>query len=488
MVTRPVPTDRWALTRPTAHDAVPGSADSLTTTKLTKVAGARVGPAGTVVTSTDRTPKGAEARLPWARIAIQVPIEARARAATVAMATPRRTRDRRTGRSSSEGSSDQPQSSPPSSSPQPEPPPPSPSRRSRSSTDGVASARVTSPRLPPGADGWAGRSLPCPAPGGEAGPMAARPEPSTGEPDATQPDSIERAFRLGEDLAVAPLRLLSGLTAPFRDDIGRTVRRSFGISETPRPRAMDPDTAFVHPDSVVRVVHSDLGAMMIGGLAALMLQALHPLAMAGVADHSSYEEDPIGRLRRTANFVGTTTFGTTAEAHAAIRLVQAVHRRVRGVAPDGRPYSADDPDLLTWVHAAEMYCFLEATQRYGSRRLSGAECDSYYCETAPVAVALGAEWVPRSRRRWTRTSGESSPSSTQALRPSWRGTFSCAGSPASPRTGRCTRWSQPPASACCPRWARRKMRIPALALFDAAVTPPARLLCAGLRWAVPPRR
>ena len=159
---------------------------------------------------------------------------------------------------------------------------------------------------------------------------------------------------------------------------------------------MDPETAFVHPGSVVRVIHSDLGVMMIGGLSALMLQALHPLAMAGVADHSSYEDDPIGRLRRTANFVGTTTFGTTAEAREAIRHVKAVHRRVRGVAPDGRPYSADDPELLTWVHAAEMYCFLEASQRFGTRRLSKDECDAYYKQTAPVAIELGAEWVPSS--------------------------------------------------------------------------------------------
>jgi len=318
--------------------------------------------------------------------------------------------------------------------------------------------------------------------------MAARPEPSTGEPDATQPDSIERAFRLGEDLAVAPLRLLSGLTAPFRDDIGRTVRRSFGISETPRPRAMDPDTAFVHPDSVVRVVHSDLGAMMIGGLAALMLQALHPLAMAGVADHSSYEEDPIGRLRRTANFVAATTFGTTAEAHAAIRLVQAVHRRVRGVAPDGRPYSADDPDLLTWVHAAEMYCFLEATQRYGSRRLSGAECDSYYCETAPVAVALGAEWVPRSQAEMDAYFRRIKPELYAGSQAIVARDFLLRGVARKPEDRAVYALVAAAGISLLPRWARRKMRIPALALFDAAVTPPARLLCAGLRWAVPPRR
>ena len=85
-----------------------------------------------------------------------------------------------------------------------------------------------------------------------------------------------------------------------------------------------------------------------------MLQTLHPLAMAGVAEHSSYQEDPLGRLRRTAAFVGTTTFGTVAEAEAAIAQVQRVHRRVQGLAPDGRPYAADDPELVTFIHVAEV--------------------------------------------------------------------------------------------------------------------------------------
>ena len=84
--------------------------------------------------------------------------------------------------------------------------------------------------------------------------------------------------------------------------------------------------------------------MLIGGVSALLLQALHPLAMAGVAEHSSYQEDPLGRLRRTASFVGTTTFGTVEQAEAAIAQVRRVHRRVKGIAPDGRPYSAADPN------------------------------------------------------------------------------------------------------------------------------------------------
>jgi uncharacterized protein (DUF2236 family) len=303
------------------------------------------------------------------------------------------------------------------------------------------------------------------------------------------PDPLDRALRLGEALATSPLRLLSNLADPIRDDIGRGVRRSFGLSGAPRPRAMDPETAFVLPDSVVRVVHNDLGAMMIGGVSALMLQALHPLAMAGVANHSAYEDDPIGRLRRTANFVGTTTFGTTAEAREAIKHVKAVHRRVRGVAPDGRAYSADDPELLTWVHAAEMYCFLEASQRFGARRLSKDECDRYYKETAPVAIELGAEWVPCSVDEVdayflrVRSDLYGGPQALVAR------DFLLRGVARKPEERAVYGLIVAAGVSLLPRWARAKLKIPALPMFDGAVvTPAGRLLCVALRWAVPPRR
>lgn len=302
-------------------------------------------------------------------------------------------------------------------------------------------------------------------------------------------DPIDRALRAGEDLALAPLRMLSSLAHPIRDDIGRSVRRTFGVSgEHPSARVSDPDLAYVHPGSVVRVVHSDIGTMMIGGVAALMLQALHPLAMAGVADHSGYENDPIGRLRRTANFVGTTTFGTTDEARAAIRHVQAVHRRVRGVAPDGRPYSADDPDLLTWVHTAEMYCFLQATQRFGARRLTREECDRYYKETAPVAIELGAEWVPRSLEEvdayflHVRKDLYGGPQALVAR------DFLLRGVARKPEDKLVYSLIAAAGISLLPRWARSKMRLPTLTLVDAGVvTPAARMLCVALRWAVPPR-
>ncbi len=141
-------------------------------------------------------------------------------------------------------------------------------------------------------------------------------------------------------------------------------------------------------------VHGDLPSMLVGGIAALLLQTLHPLAMAGVAEHSAYRSDPLGRLRRTAQFVAVTTFGSTAAADRAIDRVRAVHRRVRGVAPDGRPYDASDPELLTWVHVSEVHCFLRAYRRFGPAPLGSAEGDRYVAEMASLARRLGASAVP----------------------------------------------------------------------------------------------
>jgi uncharacterized protein (DUF2236 family) len=207
---------------------------------------------------------------------------------------------------------------------------------------------------------------------------------------------VERATAIGGAFAGAPLRLVGGLAAPARGDMARNVRRAIGITEDPAPIATDPLDAYLPPDGIARRVHADLPTMLIGGVGALLLQTLHPLAMAGVAQHSNYQEDPLGRLRRTAAFVGTTTFGTVAEAEAAVAQVQRVHRRVHGIAPDGRPYSADDPALVTFIHVAEMASFLASSRRYGPRPLTREECDRYFEEVAPVALALGADWVPRS--------------------------------------------------------------------------------------------
>ncbi len=141
-------------------------------------------------------------------------------------------------------------------------------------------------------------------------------------------------------------------------------------------------------DRPIRLVHAD-SSMFIGGLRALLLQSLHPLAMAGVAGHSDYRGDPWGRLQRTSYFLAVTTFGLAEDADRAVAKVKGIHRRVNGSAPDGRPYAATDPHLLKWVHLAEIDSFLSTYQLYGSAPLDAAGRDGYVADTARVARALG---------------------------------------------------------------------------------------------------
>ena len=149
------------------------------------------------------------------------------------------------------------------------------------------------------------------------------------------------------------------------------------------------------PEDPVWRVHAD-AAMFPGGVAALLLQSLHPKAMAGVAGHSGYRGDPWGRLQRTSHFLATTTFGTVEDAEAAIARVRAIHERVRGKDDRGEPYRASDPDLLRWVHVAEAVSFLGAYQRYAATPLTDAESDLYVEQAAVVARRLGATDVPTS--------------------------------------------------------------------------------------------
>ena len=149
--------------------------------------------------------------------------------------------------------------------------------------------------------------------------------------------------------------------------------------------------------SVAWRVHGDFTSMMIGGTAALLVQMLHPGALAGVWDHSNFQHDMLGRLKRTAQFIAATTYGSTTEAERLIDRVRRIHDRVHGVLPDGTPYDANDPELLTWVHVAEVDCFLRAYLRYKNPHLSVAEQDRYFAENRVVAARLGAPDVPGSR-------------------------------------------------------------------------------------------
>ncbi|WP_323114944.1 oxygenase MpaB family protein [Pseudomonas guariconensis] len=156
------------------------------------------------------------------------------------------------------------------------------------------------------------------------------------------------------------------------------------------------DPGLFGPQSISWQVHGDFPSMLVGGISALMLQLLHPLALAGVWDHSNFRQDLLGRLRRTSQFISGTTFGSTRDAEWLIEKVRTIHLKVIGTAPDGRPYAASDPDLLTWVHVAEVSSFLAAHLRYRNPHLSREAQDAYYDEIALIAERLGARDVPRS--------------------------------------------------------------------------------------------
>ncbi|GAA1229663.1 oxygenase MpaB family protein [Kitasatospora nipponensis] len=188
---------------------------------------------------------------------------------------------------------------------------------------------------------------------------------------------------------------LTALRARLLAEINATVHgRDLHLERYDHPAG---DPGLFGADSVVWRVHGHPAGMLVGGFAALLLQSLHPLAMAAVDEHSDFRVDPTGRLNRTARFVTTTTLGSTAAAEQAIAAVRRIHLRVHGTAPDGRPYRADDPDLLTWVHTAEVSCFLAGYQAFAATPLTADECDRYFAEAARVAERLGATAIPGSR-------------------------------------------------------------------------------------------
>ena len=176
------------------------------------------------------------------------------------------------------------------------------------------------------------------------------------------------------------------------------IVRTLAAERLPFEQYTDPpgDPGLFGPGSVTWRVHAD-PSMLIGGLSALLLQTLHPLAMAGIAEHSNYREDPLGRLGRTGSFVTGTTYGSTETAERLIKLIKGIHRKVRGTAPDGRAYSASDPGLVAWVHVTEVFSFLRAHQRFVPFPVRGEQADRYYHEMATIAERLGAAEVPRTR-------------------------------------------------------------------------------------------
>ena len=187
------------------------------------------------------------------------------------------------------------------------------------------------------------------------------------------------------------------MLSPVRRALVRQVRRTFNDqSKGERPVPASDDALFAS-GSVIRRVHADVTAMMVGGVAALLTQMLHPQALGGVWDHSDVTTDQLGRLRRTARFIAVTTYAERSEAEAAIARVNAIHQRVNGTLPDGRTYDATDPALLAWVHVAGAINFLDGWRRYAEPRMSRGDQDRYFAEAGEVAALLGADPIPRRR-------------------------------------------------------------------------------------------
>jgi uncharacterized protein (DUF2236 family) len=182
--------------------------------------------------------------------------------------------------------------------------------------------------------------------------------------------------------------------AHLRQRANQRIRGAAGLNTTPPPRCNDPDDAYGDVHGVARVVHGDLPSMLVGGLGSLFFQMLHPFAMAGVAQYSRYQDDPLGRLLQTANFISATTYGSKASAKEAIDRVLQVHDYVHGFADDGTAYDAHDPHLLLWVHCAELYMFLNSYRRFGATRLSDEQADRYVKEMVPLARDLGVLQAP----------------------------------------------------------------------------------------------
>jgi uncharacterized protein (DUF2236 family) len=236
----------------------------------------------------------------------------------------------------------------------------------------------------------------------------------------------------------------------------------------------------------IRQVHAD-ASMFVGGLRALLLQSLHPLALAGVAAHSGYRGDPWGRLQRTSYFLAVTTFGLTTDAEAAVARVRRVHERVRGVAPDGRAYAASDPHLLQWVHIAEVDSFLCTYQTYGRAPLNRAEQDEYLADAACVAQALGVPDPPLTMAELR--------DQLEAYRPELRGTPEARAAarfmlirPPLPLAARPAYAALAAAAvASLPAWARLPLRLPYLPLTEATFVRAAGSgIVRTIRWATAP--
>ncbi len=290
-------------------------------------------------------------------------------------------------------------------------------------------------------------------------------------------------------------RTLLAMTATLPTGVLRAPRA--GLARALRQRVAGDDFSEAHAqiwdaegprwfgatDPIWRV-HLD-SATFVGGIRALLLQSLHPVAMQGVAENSGFRQDPWGRLQRTSRYLATTTYGTIADAEQIIAVVKAVHVHVTGTTPQGRVYSAGDPDLLLWIHVAEADSFLTAHRQFGADPLTPDEEDTYVAQLGSVAARLGVVDPPqtvaeldaviaayRPELRWSPWAVEAAelllrkPALPVVARPGYA--MLAAG-----------------AVASLPSWARAELRLPTLPVTDRVLArPAARAALGAIRWAL----
>jgi uncharacterized protein (DUF2236 family) len=195
------------------------------------------------------------------------------------------------------------------------------------------------------------------------------------------------------------------------------VSRTVGLfvhADDPMAHTLDHpgDPGLFGPESISWEIMADASGF-IAGIRALLVQSAHPEVVAGVADHSHYRADPLGRLSRTSAYVIATSFGAMPEVEAAVATVRRAHRRIKGVSHRGSAYDADDPALSAWVHNSLTDSFLVCAQTYGARRLTAPEADRFVAEQARIGRLLDADPVPETATelsRWIAEHPDVSPS------------------------------------------------------------------------------
>ena len=282
-------------------------------------------------------------------------------------------------------------------------------------------------------------------------------------------------------------RVPPGLLPSPRATLARAVRGRVAGSDFEQAHAAIWHTPgerwFTERDAIWRV-HADT-SMFIGGIRALLLQSMHPVAMLGVSEHSGFRGDPWGRLQRTSTYLATTTYGAVADAERSIAIVRAIHRRVKGTTATGEPYRADDPHLLLWVHVAEIDSFLVTYQAFGGARLSPAEEDEYVRQTGLVAQKLGVIDPPATRGELDAVLADFRPELFRSEQAQEAADLLLRDPPlpAAAKIGYAALAAG--AISTLPPWVRSELRLPTLPVADRLVARPlARSAVSAIRWAL----